>query len=398
MPAIPLMIPDLPPAAAVLPFLERIDANKWYTNFGPLVKEFEAQLLAQVAPGREDVRLVTTANATVALEMALQALHLPKGARVLVPGLTFVATGTSVVRAGYEPVIADVDADSWLLTPAIASRALAATRVDAVLPVSTFGCPQDVAQWHAWSEQAGVPVLIDAAGAFGNQSVGPVPVVFSLHATKSLGIGEGGFVVSDDADFIQRIRRLSNFGIGANHGEVDEAGTNGKMSEYHAAVGLAALPRWQAKREVRLSLQAGYRLALQQHAPTVMWQDKPEGIPTILVVAMPSGVDAGAIASRLATRGIETRRWYCPPLFEHRAFAGCDTAGPLDVSRDIAGRLLGLPFHLHLQIDDVSTVCTELGAAIDDEQSHHTLPAALDFVSLPAKTAVHRPRRAARRG
>lgn len=398
MPAIPLMIPDMPPAHAILPFLERIDANKWYTNFGPLVKEFEARLIEQVAPDQPRIGLVTTANATVALEMALQALHLPHGARVLVPGLTFVATGTAVVRAGFEPVIADVDADSWLLTPAIASRAVATSRIDAVIPVSTFGCPHDLNQWRAWSERCGVPVLIDATGAFGNQPVGPVPVVFSLHATQSLGIGEGGFVVSDDLELIQRIRRLGNFGIDANLGEVDEAGTNGRMSEYQAAVGLAALPRWQAKREVRLSLQAGYRLALQQHAPTVAWQDKPEGIPTTLAVALPVGVDAGAAASRLATRGIETRRWYCPPLFEHRAFAACETAGPLPVSRDLAGRLLGLPFHLHLQIDDVSTVCSELGSAIDDEQMNPGLPMPMSLASLPRQVAAPRPRRVLRRG
>jgi dTDP-4-amino-4,6-dideoxygalactose transaminase len=371
MPAIPLMIPDLPPAEALLPFLRRIDQNRWYTNFGPLVRDFEKAIAAQIAPDNPGVGIVTTSNATVALEMALQAMCLPEGARVLVPGLTFVATGTAVVRAGLELVIADVDPASWLLTPEIASHACARTRIDAVVPVATFGCPQDVDAWHRWSEQCGVPVLIDAAGAFGNQSVGPVPVVFSLHATKSLGIGEGGFVASDDLEFIQHIRRLSNFGIGPNHGEVDEAGTNGKMSEYHAAVGLAALPRWRAKREVRLSLQAGYRLALRQHCAGVEWQDKPEGIPTLMVVALPAGVDASHVASKLGGHGIETRRWYHPPLHEHAAFAACDTVGALEVSHDLAARLLGLPFHLQLQCDDVSTVCTGLGLALEEEILGH---------------------------
>ena len=383
MPAIPLLIPDLPPAEAVLPFLKRIDANRWYTNFGPLLREFERELIGQVGGGNTLLHLVTMANATVAIELALQALHLPKGARVLVPGLTFVATGTAVIRAGFEPVICDVDRDNWLLTPAIASAAFAATQIDAVLPVATFGCPQDVALWHAWSEEHGIPVVIDAAGAFGNQPVGPVPVVFSLHATKSLGIGEGGFVASNDRTYIERIRRLSNFGIGPNHGEVDEPGTNAKMSEYHAAVGLAALPRWLAKREVRLSLQAGYRLAMQQHCPNVEWQDKPEGIPVILPVAMPSGVDAGAIASRLAARGIETRRWYCPPLSEHPAFAPYDKVGTLAVSRDLANRLLGLPFHMHLDVDDISTVCSELGAAIEEAQMNDSTRGGLEIVPLP---------------
>jgi dTDP-4-amino-4,6-dideoxygalactose transaminase len=367
MAAIALMIPDIPPAEAILPHLKRIDANRWYTNFGPLVRDFERALAAQVA-GDKGVPLVTVSNATVGIELALQALQLPPKARVLVPALTFVATGTAVLRAGFEPVISDVDPDCWLLTPEIASRAAARSRIDAVLPVATFGCPQDVAAWRRWSELHELPVLVDAAGAFGNQPVGPVPVVFSLHATKSLGIGEGGFVASDDADYIARIRRLSNFGLGASHAEVMEAGTNGKMSEYHAAVGLAALPRWRAKREVRLSLQAGYRLALQQHCAGIVWQDRPEGIPTLMVVALPAGVDAGHVASTLAHAGIETRRWYHPPLSGHAAFAGCERAGSLDVSADLAGRLLGLPFHLQLGVDDISTVCSTLGAAIDGDE------------------------------
>jgi len=384
MAQIALMIPDLPNADAIVPFLRRIDEARWYTNFGPLVREFEQALAQQLSMGSAH-GVVTTSNATVGIEMALQALRLPRNARVLVPALTFVATGTAVTRAGFEPVIADVDPATWLLTPEIATRALAHSRIDAVLPVATFGCPHNIAEWAAWRARHGVPVLIDAAGAFGNQPVGAVPAVFSLHATKSLGIGEGGFVASDDHEFIAHIRRMSNFGLNGGHGEVVEAGTNGKMSEYHAAVGLAALPRWRAKREVRRSLQAGYRLALDQHCAGVQWQDRPEGVPTLLVVALPRGVDAGNVAQRLACHGVQTRRWYCPPLHEHPAFAGCDTTGALDVSGDLSGRLLGLPFHLQLDSDDISTVCSELGAAVEEEMLNGT----------PVHLPVARPRASA---
>ena len=362
MEAIALMIPDLPSADAILPFLRRIDAKRWYTNFGPLVREFEHALAEEVGSPGSPVGVVTTANATLALELALTALPLRPGARVLVPALTFVATATAILRAGFEPVIADIDPDSWLLTPAIATRALAEAAFDAVLPVATFGAAQNIGAWHAWSAACGKPVLIDAAAAFGNQSAGAVPTVFSLHATKSLGIGEGGFVASTDVAYLERIRRLSNFGFGPDHGDVVEAGTNAKMSEYHAAVGLAALPRWRVRREMRRFLQAAYRDALARTCPAVRLQRKAEGVPAIQVVALPEGADAGIVSAQLATGGIETRRWYCPPLHEHPAFSHCATAGALPVSCRLATRLLGLPFHLQLRPQDVERVCAELAS------------------------------------
>ena len=91
-------------------------------------------------------------------ELALSALGLSPGARVLIPALTFVATATAVLRAGLRPVVADVDAESWLLTPRIAERALAAVRCDCVMPVTTFGCAQDAAAWDDFSERTSLPI------------------------------------------------------------------------------------------------------------------------------------------------------------------------------------------------------------------------------------------------
>ena len=117
-------------------------------------------------------------------------------ARVLIPAITFVATAAAVVRAGYEPVLSDVDERTWLLTPEIARRAIAKIPVDAVMPVSTYGCLQDTGAWDDFSRATGVPVVIDAAGAFGNQQAGErSTLVFSLHATKVLSGAEGGFEI-----------------------------------------------------------------------------------------------------------------------------------------------------------------------------------------------------------
>lgn len=375
MPTIPLMVPDLPDADALLPWLRQIDANRWYTNFGPLVQEFEKTLAEILRSDRSVASLVTTSNATVALELCLEAMDLPKGAHILVPGLTFVASATAIARAGFTPVIADVDPDSWLLTPQIATRALAQfSSIDAVMPVAAFGCPQNTEAWQQWRQVHGLPVIIDAAGAIGNQPIGDIPTVFSLHATKSLGVGEGGVIASTDAAWLERVRRLTNFGLHPDHGVANEAGTNGKMSEYHAAVGLAAIPHWIRRRPLRTRLYRTYQEYLQHYCPAVRLQAKPEGVPALLPVALPEGMQATAVAAGLARAEIATRRWYCPPLYAHPAFAHCPTAGGLENCRSLGERLLGLPFHLQLSHENIKMICTQLARCMASLSVHHPLP------------------------
>jgi hypothetical protein len=229
---IPLLVAQLPDTDALLPYLRQIDANRWYTNFGPLVTQLEQRFAASLAATPEAPKAISAASGTAGLELVLGALELPTGANVLLPALTFVATATAVIRSGYRPLIGDVDASSWLLTPETAREYAARHRVDAVMPVATFGNPQDVEAWDAFVADTGIPVVIDAAGAYGNQRVGRrCHVVFSLHATKALAAGEGGMVVSYDHALAARVRRLSNFGIDLERGsQVFVAGENGKLS------------------------------------------------------------------------------------------------------------------------------------------------------------------------
>lgn len=363
---IALLVPELPTADDLRPFLERIDRARWYTNFGPLALELEDKLLAALRPGgQEELFGVSVSNCTVGLELSLTALSLKPGARVLVPGLTFVATAAAIARAGYAPVICDVDAHSWLLTPGIARRVADELSIDAVMPVSTYGCRQDAAAWDAFAEATEIPVVLDAAGAFGNQPAGRrVALVFSLHATKVLSAGEGGFVASADPDFVARIKRLANFGITPG-GLVDEAGTNAKLSEYHAAVALAMLLHWEECARRRIVLHRAYLQALAKDCPAVALQKRSaEGVYSIMPVLLPKGVTAASIGEALAKEGIETRRWYCPTLEQHPAFAKCQVTGQLEAVSTLSERLLALPFHLSLEPGDVTLVCGHLRAAL----------------------------------
>jgi dTDP-4-amino-4,6-dideoxygalactose transaminase len=365
MKPIPLLIPDMPDADAILPYLRKIDAARWYTNFGPLVTDLEkvlARTLGDPAPF-----VATVANCTAGLELALTAMPFSPGAKVLVPALTFVASATAALRSGLTPVFSDVGKDSWLLTPEIARAALTRHEIACVMPVATFGCPHPTAQWDRFTRDTGIPVVIDAAGAFGNQAIGEgTSVVFSFHATKSFGMGEGGMVASRNKAHIERVRQLTNFGIDVSRGISSCTGTNAKMSEYHAAVGHAALETWPDRQLFRRSLLSRYNAALQKNCPAIALQARPaDGVYTIMQVLLPEGVESGVVAARLHSLGIETRRWYLPLLGMHPAFAGCPVDGELVVLQSIAPRMLGLPFHTDLSQDDIERISLALSEAIN---------------------------------
>lgn len=359
-----LLVPDMPSAAELLPYLREIDQRLWYTNFGPLSQRFESRIAENL--GVPEGAVCSVSNCTLALEVALAALDLRRDARVLIPGMTFVATASAVSRSGFLPVLSDVDSRKWILTPEIARRSLGQGSVDCVIPVAAFGCPVSVAEWDDFYEDTGIPVLIDAAGAYGNQSVGRHgAVAFSFHATKVLGCGEGGLVASSDTEWISRFRQCTNFGIEAQTGAVEEVGTNAKLSEYHAAVGLASLDSWPEKIERRRKLYDRYMFKLRNACPSLEFQDRPEdGIYSIMQVKLPDSVRVDAVVKHLNSGQIETRRWYLPPLNVHPAFRGALSSGDSPVVSQLANSLVGLPFHVSLSDCEIDHICGQMAAAL----------------------------------
>lgn len=354
---VPLLRPELPGPQALLPWLERMHAARHYSNFGPLVLELEQELAGRLAVPVAQVS--TMANATLGLELVLQALDLPAGSRVLLPAFTFVATATAILRAGHVPVLADVDADSWMLTPDMARHACAQTRVDAVLPVAAFGMPHDMAAWQRFEEDTGLPVVIDAAAAFGSQRLDGAQgtLVFSLHTTKSLPAGEGGLVVSTRPGLAKRVRQLSNFGInldpasGLPVGALTLCGSNAKMSEYHAALGLASLQTWDAQAAQRQALMADCVSALDHaSACRLGWQAQGPGgalrAPTSLCVRLPDESLRARLEQACQQAQITTRRWYQPLLQHMPALQQRCHVLPVPNALVLSQTLLGLPFFL----------------------------------------------------
>lgn len=368
---IPLLVPDVPPLQEILPWLERVHAARHYSNFGPLVAELESILASQFQLGSQQV--ATVANATLGLELVLQALDLPPGSKILLPSFTFVATVTAVLRAGHIPVLADVDVDSWMLTPEIARFSHAYMRVAAVMPVATFGMPHDMRKWQEFESDTGVPVVVDAAAGYGSQWLngGEGTLVFSFHTTKSLPAIEGGLVVSTRPGLAAKVRQLSNFGINLDPtaemavGELAGTGTNAKMSEYHAAVGLASLQNWEWNAERRRALQINLMrqldMASGQH---LSWQKTGSGgalvAPTLLCLRLPDVRHREVLEHICQQKKIMVRRWYLPllshmPILRHRCFTL-----PAPTAAALSQTLLGLPFFLGMT--DIQ--CKRLESAI----------------------------------
>lgn len=366
---IPLLIPDIPNQATIQPYLMQIDANMHYSNFGPLVKHLETRLAVLFQHhATTTVHVTTVSSATLGLELTLSALNLPKGSHVLVPALTFVATLTSIIRAGHIPVIADIDEDSWLITPEIVQAVLKEKKIQAVIAVATFGHPQDTLNWSAFQKASGIKVIIDAAGAFGTQwSATPdIPIVFSMHATKSLAAGEGGFVVSGNQELNNLIKQLSNFGINLDSrsgypvGYISHIGTNAKLSEYHAAVAHASLDSWESVARKRTKIHRQYQHKLKELCGNaVIWQSgQPSSAPTTLSIRVGNSQVRDAIEVICAQRHIATRRWYQPLLHHHSSRVKPMEVFSCTTAERIASDMIGLPFYTLLSDEEIDQVST----------------------------------------
>lgn len=365
---LPLLVPDMPSPQELLPWLERMHVARQYSNFGPLVRELEAAFAQQFGVAGE--QLTTAANATQGLELVLQVLNLTPGSRVLLPAFTFVATATAVIRAGHQPVLADVDAHTWMLTPDIAQAACETMRIDAVLPVATFGMPHDMRAWQQFERDTGLPVVIDAAAAYGSQWLQGAEgtVVFSLHATKSLPAGEGGLIVSTRPGLAAKVRQLSNFGINLDPvanmpvGALASLGSNAKMSEYHAAIGLISLRKWELHAQHRRILQVSFMHELDQASGHALaWQAQGSGgplmAPMLLCARLPDSAARAALEYACQQERIMTRRWY-QPLLQHmevlqQECLRLDTPNAVELGQ----RLLGLPFFLGMTLEQRQRVC-----------------------------------------
>ena len=359
---IPLMKPLLPNRCALSPYLAEIDANRWYSNFGPLERRFEKQLAEHFSLAERQV--VCTSSGTQALGISIKsAAQSPIGYCVM-PAFTFVATAHAAVAAGLEPYFVDVDRETWALDPNTVLRSLPQldAPVAAVIAVAPFGAAIDAAAWDTFHKSTGIPVLIDAAAGFDTVKCGSVPVIISLHATKVFGIGEGGVVLCQDERLAELIRAGRNFGFMGERA-AETQGTNAKLSEYAAAVGLAAYSLWcetrAAYRQIAL-MYAEVFAGMKGFAFAPGFSGDSALSTCNILLEKPIARD---VIATLAGQGIEARQWWNLGCHNEPIFARCKKES-LEVTDFLCGRIVGLPFYRGLEIYHIERIRACLECAL----------------------------------
>lgn len=232
--------PNRPDKAVFMQHADDIWESAWLTNNGPKVQAFEAALCKLLGVKHA----IPVCNATIGLQIAIRALGIDSG-EVIVPSFTFIATAHCLEWQGITPVFCDVDPVTHCMDAAKIEQ-LITPRTRAILPVHVWGNICDVAAIDAIAKKHKLKVLYDAAHAFGCDYRGKMAgnfgdaEVFSFHATKVMNTFEGGCITTNDDEVARVIRLMINFGfIGKD--QVTHVGSNGKMSEISAAMGLASL-------------------------------------------------------------------------------------------------------------------------------------------------------------
>ena len=328
-------------------YVDEIYANGWITNNGPLVKKLEKRLAEYL--GVKNIVLV--ANGTAALEIAYRALDL-KGYAITTP-FSFVATTSSLVTNGLHPIFADIDPQTLNMDPNNIEKLITPT-TSAIVPVHVFGNGCDVEAIDKIAKKHNLKVVYDAAHAFDvkykDESIlnyGDISTL-SFHATKLFHTIEGGALIINDDSLVEKARYLINFGI-ENAESIPELGTNAKMNEFEAAMGLCMLDEMEEVSQKRKDVYERYEKELEG---LVKFQEQNANSTQnygYFPIILKSEEETLKIQKALNNKGIFPRRYFYPSL---------DTLNYIEPeqfmsnSRDISSRILCLPLYPELIKDE----------------------------------------------
>jgi dTDP-4-amino-4,6-dideoxygalactose transaminase len=367
---LPLVRPTLSDVPGLTAELGAILDSGLLTNAGTVRR------LEEVVAERLGTHVVAVASCTAGLMLTYQALGVA-GGRVVLPSFTFSASGHAVLWAGGTVDFADVEPERATLDPACLAGLLDGAA--AVSATHVYGSPCEVEALQALADAAGVPIVYDAAHALGSSRAG-VPIggfgaaeVFSLSPTKVVVAGEGGLVATRDGALAETLRMGRDYG---NPGDYDTrfAGLNARMSELHAAVALASFARLDdhvAARgglvdrfEKAVSGVPGLRVVRPAEGDVSTFKDL-----TVVIDANAFGLDAPSLQRALSAEGIDSRRYYHPPIHRQAAYAEqWPSPRALPVTDHLAGSVLSPPLWSHLEPEAMDRVA----GAIMVVQEHAT--------------------------
>ncbi len=334
--------------------------SRWLTNMGPKHQKLQAELESYL--GVEKVDLVT--NGHMALELAFQALGL-KGEVITTP-FTFASTTQALVRNGLEPVFCDVDPVTFTMD-ITKIESLITEKTCAIAPVHVYGNVCDVEEIERIAKKHNLKVIYDAAHTFGvrvnGRGIGSFGDVscFSLHATKVFNSVEGGALCFADEEFGKEVVRLKNFGISGPE-SVDSIGTNAKMNEFCAAMGLCNLRHVDeeiAKRKIavdrymeRLSGTPGLRFNPVQEGVTPNYAYFPVFFdPDVF------GETRDEVSDRLNANDINARKYFYPLTNSFGCYNGKYDPDKTPVAKRLSEQVLCLPLYAGLSVSDVDRIC-----------------------------------------
>ncbi len=340
--------------------IKEIWESHWLTNMGPKHKALQASLKAFL--GVEQIDLLT--NGHMALELSMQALGL-RGEVITTP-FTFASTTHAIVRNGCIPVFCDINPEDYTID-VTKLETLITDRTSAIVPVHVYGNICNIEEIQRIADKHGLKVIYDAAHTFGvkykGQGIGSFGDVscFSFHATKVFNTIEGGAVCFRDPEFGRLIYQLKNFGIRGPEC-VDGVGSNAKMNEFCAAMGICNLRHIEeeiAKRKAVVEKYNEYLKDIPGIKLNPIQRDVTANYAYYPVVVDESvfGADRNDIFEALAQQGISARKYFYPLTNTFECFQGLYDVSETPIAQYISERVLTLPLYADLDLSDVERIC-----------------------------------------
>lgn len=350
---IPVTRPFLPPQENYEKYLAGIWKRQWLTNMGPLASELEMKLKDFLSVNH----LLFVTNGTVALQMAIKALDL-KGEIITTP-FSFVATTSTIVWEGCNPVFVDIDKDS-LNIDANKIEAAITENTSAILATHVYGNPCDVEKIEQIAKKHNLKVIYDGAHAFGvkinGKSVfdyGDISIC-SLHATKLYHSIEGGLVITKDANLLKKLAYMRNFGFNGPEAFA-ELGINGKNSEFHAAMGLVNLDYIEEIHTNRQKISERYDERLKTFkAIKPLWNKNGTKNYAYYPVVVENEELLHKCIHDLKANEIFVRRYFYPSLSNVLPYL---ESVSMPITEDVSRRVMCLPLFSDLTIEEVDLIC-----------------------------------------
>jgi dTDP-4-amino-4,6-dideoxygalactose transaminase len=349
--------------------LNSILQQRWLTNDGRYLKRFESAITEKLGVKH----CIAVANGTIAIEILIRALGLT--GEVILPSFTFVATAHAMEWMGLRPVFCDIESSSANIDANQIER-LITPETSAVMGVHVWGHPCDIDVLEAVAKRHGLKLIFDAAHAFGCTYKGRMvggfgnAEILSFHATKVVNSLEGGAILTNDSELAAQLRLMRNFGF-TDYGETACVGTNGKMNEVSAAMGLTNLESMDAFVGVNEANYEAYRdeLAGIRGVSLVPYASDEEHNYGYIVVEVDetAGLPRDLFVRMLHSEGVLVRRYFHPGCHRLEPYMSRRQAKDAEMSRTetLSERVVCLPNGTAVGRRDVSAICSIIKAGIE---------------------------------